>query len=58
MPSMTPCPACGLPSPASEIRCPRCYAVKIKGGCTGACTACARRCSMPKPLARLQKSEE
>jgi len=44
MASVTPCPACGLPSAASEIRCPRCFALKIKGGCTGACSTCRSAC--------------
>jgi len=47
MDSVTPCPACGLPSPASEIRCPRCFALKITRGCTGACAACKRPCTEP-----------
>jgi len=38
---MTTCPACGLES--SEIRCPRCNALKVVG-CSGACSACASSC--------------
>ena len=49
MASVTPCPACGLPSPASEIRCPRCFALKLKGGCAGSCSACRTSCTVETP---------
>jgi hypothetical protein len=35
------CPACGFES--SEIRCPRCNALKVQG-CSGACSVCGTSC--------------
>lgn len=39
---VTKCPECGFES--AEIRCPRCYALKITG-CDGVCSACASSCA-------------
>lgn len=35
----TPCPVCGFASAAGEIRCPRCFALKLRG-CSGNCGSC------------------
>ena len=35
------CPSCGFES--SEIRCPRCNALKVVG-CSGTCSACSSSC--------------
>jgi hypothetical protein len=37
------CPDCGFKS--SEIRCPRCNALKVMG-CDGACSMCGRTCEV------------
>ena len=35
------CPSCGLGS--DEIRCPRCYTLKVVG-CSGSCAGCGSSC--------------
>jgi hypothetical protein len=44
---LTTCPMCGLES--SEIRCPRCNALKLVG-CSGACSTCGSSCKATGPV--------
>lgn len=41
------CPSCGFES--TEIRCPRCNALKVVG-CSGECAMCATECRTSPPL--------